>query len=256
MVTPRLPERFLGGKAAGVEGFTLGLPSNMTTDEQEEYGATKLTFQEGNIWTSRAYDLVNALQNLFGDFKVTLGQTLPSNKEQHQVLATGFLKKDKLDQEGLLWLLGSRRGLNQDDSKACQAFEETGDRISWTQQQAEVYRKMEAAWQEIAASPEAPTNILKKLDSDPDFHATKLLALKAHAQHQAAVWGDIAQIALVQYSQVTYPDFFDMDQPLHPQVETFRKKQFQWADSLGIQRADLVYGTAKAGTERSKPATK
>ncbi|KAK1221175.1 hypothetical protein PQX77_016012, partial [Marasmius sp. AFHP31] len=147
-----------------------------------------------------------------------------------------FLKKDKLDWEGLLWLLGSRRGLNWDDPKACQAFKETGDCISWTWQQAEVYwwmeefehkhaefhrmiryfRKMEAAWQEIAASPKAPTNILKKLDSDPDFHATKLLALKAHAQCQAAVWGDIAQIALVQYSQVTYPDFFDMDQPLHP----------------------------------------
>ncbi|KAK1216202.1 hypothetical protein PQX77_021181, partial [Marasmius sp. AFHP31] len=49
MVMPRLPERFLGGKAAGVEGFTLGLPSNMTSDEREEYGATKLAFQEGNI---------------------------------------------------------------------------------------------------------------------------------------------------------------------------------------------------------------
>ncbi|KAJ8089951.1 hypothetical protein PM082_018529 [Marasmius tenuissimus] len=47
-----------------------------------------------------------------------------------------------------------------------------------------------------------------------------------------------------------------MDQPLHPRVENFQKKQFECASALDIQRADLVYGAAKAGTERSKPATK
>ncbi|KAJ8095652.1 hypothetical protein PM082_022977 [Marasmius tenuissimus] len=44
-----------------------------------------------------------------------------------------------------------------------------------------------------------------------------------------------------------------METLLAPRVEAFRDQQFKWAKELGIERADLKYGAAKAGTERSKP---
>ncbi|KAK1222390.1 hypothetical protein PQX77_014763 [Marasmius sp. AFHP31] len=89
MVTPYLPERLLGGKAAGVEGFTLGLPSDMTTDEREEYGATKITFQEGNIWTSCMYNLVNALQNTCHKLKILCLFKLKSISTEDMQTRTG-----------------------------------------------------------------------------------------------------------------------------------------------------------------------
>ncbi|KAK1221339.1 hypothetical protein PQX77_015860 [Marasmius sp. AFHP31] len=177
--------------------------------------------------------------------------------------------------DGVLWTLGSRRGLNVKDTAAVAAFEREGNRISWTRQQAQVYRwmeeferkhaelhriiryfrRMESCRKTIAANPEDPANHVKSLERDPDAWSANVEALRARALRQAAVWGDMALVAVSQFREVCYPPFFDMETPLAPRVEVFRNQQFEWAKELGIERADLTYGATKAGTERSKPVT-
>ncbi|KAK1216119.1 hypothetical protein PQX77_021265 [Marasmius sp. AFHP31] len=177
--------------------------------------------------------------------------------------------------DGVLWTLGSRRGLDVKDTAAVAAFERGGNRISWTRQQAQVYRwmeeferkhaelhriicyfrRMESCWKTIAANPEDPANHVKSLERDPDARSANVEALRARALRQAAVWGDMALVAVSQFREVCYPPFFDMETPLAPRVEVFRNQQFEWAKELGIERADLKYGATKAGTERSKPVT-
>ncbi|KAJ8089202.1 hypothetical protein PM082_014450 [Marasmius tenuissimus] len=95
--------------------------------------------------------------------------------------------------------MGSRRGLKRDDPAALDTFQETGDRISWTCQQAEVFRwmedferkhvefhwmiryywKMEVAWKTITENPEAPTNTVRRIDNNAETRAAKVNALKA-----------------------------------------------------------------------------
>ncbi|KAL0062922.1 hypothetical protein AAF712_010184 [Marasmius tenuissimus] len=175
----------------------------------------------------------------------------------------------KPDNEGLLWTMGSRRGTRK--QVTVDEFEEESDRISWTRQQAEVYRwmeeferkhaefhrliryyrRMESAWRTVADDPEALNETVEhpKITSSP-----KVSALRARALRQAAVWGDLATVATYQFRKVAYPKFFDMDTSLVARVEIFRDEQLEWTKKLGIQRADLAYGKTKAGTERSKPA--
>ncbi|KAK1235929.1 hypothetical protein PQX77_000828 [Marasmius sp. AFHP31] len=441
IVTPRLPDRFKSGQSEDVEGFILGVPSDMTDEERTSYGATQLGDQEATLRTSHAYDTINAIQSTCRKLEILLlyknenvstedmrtrtGKSIQStmdvrarqlaiyNKNRDLLIrfkkiaqgvsdddselpplsaedtkrkdisqkrrlgdskrrdgalwTTGPRSLDKLpqirigldvakehlelksatkmtqregprvvflchviisrlltvsfsrtfwgglyhatkkatksnrdpaesqlprsnserrdaqtekqflksDNEGRLWTLGARRGLNQNDTAAMDLFEENGDRISWTRHQAEVYwwmeeferkhaefhrmiryfRKMEMAWEQIAENPEDPANAVEKLDANSEAHTAKVCALRARALRQATVWGDLARVAFAQFEQVSYPDFFEMDKPLYPRVDSFRKEQFQWATALDIQRADLVYGATKAGTQRSKPAT-
>ncbi|KAK1222024.1 hypothetical protein PQX77_015156 [Marasmius sp. AFHP31] len=63
----------------------------------------------------------------------------------------------------------------------------------------------------------------------------------------------MARLATYQFQEVCYPPFFDLTTPLATRVEDFRDKQLEWMKELKIQRADLVYGATKAGTERTKP---
>ncbi|KAK1229041.1 hypothetical protein PQX77_007911 [Marasmius sp. AFHP31] len=154
----------------------------------------------------------------------------------------------KSDNEGTLWNLGTRRGLNQHDLAVVKAFDETGDHISWTRQQANIYRwmegferkhaefhciilyfkKMETTWETVAGDPESPTVAIKKINGDPEVHSLK-------------------------FQEVCYPPFFDLATPLATRVEDFRNKQLEWMKELKIEQADLVYGATKAGTKRTKP---
>ncbi|KAL0058723.1 hypothetical protein AAF712_014576 [Marasmius tenuissimus] len=63
IVTPCLPDHFKEGQSEDVEGFILGLPSDMTNEECSSYGTTQLGDQEGTLRTSHAYDTVNAIQS-------------------------------------------------------------------------------------------------------------------------------------------------------------------------------------------------
>ncbi|KAL0564850.1 hypothetical protein V5O48_017186 [Marasmius crinis-equi] len=179
----------------------------------------------------------------------------------------------KSDDAGVLWTLGSRKGLAKCDQATINAFELEGDRISWSRQQAEVYRwmeefekkhaefhrmiryfrRMQKAWTTIAENPEDPANANEKTDAKPSAKAAKINALRARALRQATIWGDYATVAIAQFSDVSYPPFHDMSTPLAPRVVEFRREQFEWMAELKMQRADLMYGATKAGMERSNP---
>ncbi|KAL0562586.1 hypothetical protein V5O48_019499, partial [Marasmius crinis-equi] len=161
--------------------------------------------------------------------------SVPQNsKEAREAKDEKKFRKER--DEGVLWTLGARKGLTNSDEAAIAEFEETGDRISWTRQQAEVFRwmeefekkhaefhrtiryfgKMEEAWTTIADHPEDEINSVETIDHDPEAKAAKLHALKARAHRQAAIWGDYARVALAQFRDVSYPAFFSMDKPLAP----------------------------------------
>ncbi|KAL0569928.1 hypothetical protein V5O48_012031 [Marasmius crinis-equi] len=197
--------------------------------------------------------------------------SVPRNaKERREGKRDAHFRKER--DEGVLWSLGARKGLSKCDEEAIVKFEEEGDRISWTRQQAEVFRwmeefekkhaefhrtiryfeRMKEAWTKIADNPEDPINSVESIDRDPEAKAAKVFALKARARRQAAIWGDLARSALAQFRDVSYPKFFDMSKPLAPRVVDFRNEQLAWFTELKMERADLLFGATKAGMERSK----
>ncbi|KAL0564926.1 hypothetical protein V5O48_017109 [Marasmius crinis-equi] len=166
--------------------------------------------------------------------------------------------------EGLLWSLGARRGMDSSDEAAIEAYEEEAEVYRWIEEfekkhaefhrMIRYFRNMEKRWLTMAEDPEDPTNKVEKIDDDPDTKAAKVHTLRARAYRQAGIWGDYARVALAQFKEVSYPAFFDMDTPLAPRVAEFRDQQFAWAKTLDIEHTDIMFGGMEAGMERSKPS--
>ncbi|KAL0574852.1 hypothetical protein V5O48_007125 [Marasmius crinis-equi] len=197
--------------------------------------------------------------------------SLPRNaKEKREEKCDTHFWKER--EEGVLWTLGARKGLSKCDEETIAKFEEEGDRISWTRQQAEVFQwmeefekkhaemhrtiryfeKMEGAWTTIADNPEDPINSVESIDRDSNAKTAKIFALRARAHRQAAIWGDLAQAALAQFHDVSYLDFFNLNKPLAPRVANFCDEQLAWTTKLGMERPDVRFGATKAGMELSK----
>ncbi|KAL0056773.1 hypothetical protein AAF712_016617, partial [Marasmius tenuissimus] len=128
------------------------------------------------------------------------GPKKPKNaQEEQEAKHDKRFTKPAVDNKGLLWTMGSRRGLKRDDPATLDTFQETGDRISWTCQQAEVfhwmeeferkhvefhrmiryYWRMEVAWKTITENPQAPPNTVRRIDNNAETRAAKVNALKA-----------------------------------------------------------------------------
>ncbi|KAL0569419.1 hypothetical protein V5O48_012546 [Marasmius crinis-equi] len=141
VIMPCLPERFSEGRTDGIEGFTLGLPSDMTANEREKFGVASMAHQEGSLRRSHSYHTISALQStcsklktltLYKDHNVStekmrthFGRSMQTvldactrllsiyNHDRDALIALGVIGEDDMDQPQMTIEDTERKNINR-----------------------------------------------------------------------------------------------------------------------------------------------
>ncbi|KAL0060994.1 hypothetical protein AAF712_012194 [Marasmius tenuissimus] len=162
--------------------FRLGLDEKEDLEDLEELPSTTQMTQREVRWSRSVWDDLVEITKRDKKQNHDPAQPAPPQTSGKKCDAKHDQRFYKADNKGLLWTMGSKKGTRKHTPAEMKDFEEEGDRISWTQQQVEVYcwmeefkrkhaefhriiryfRRMESAWRVVADDPREPVKTTRK----------------------------------------------------------------------------------------------